>query len=96
MQETEADTRANRIDPILREAGWGMVEGSTIQRELTITPGRIIGGGERAGAILAQAQPRDHTAATPLDRSGCRDRVRPPARARAHARALGRMSWRHP
>ena len=53
MQETEADTRANRIDPILREAGWGMVEGSTIQRELTITPGRIIGGGERAGALSA-------------------------------------------
>ena len=26
--ETEADTRANRIDPVLREAGWGVVEGS--------------------------------------------------------------------
>ncbi|MFT5330314.1 MAG: type I restriction enzyme R subunit [Parasphingorhabdus sp.] len=53
MQETEADTRANRIDPVLREAGWGVVEGSTIQRELTIAPGRIIGGGERAGALSA-------------------------------------------
>ncbi len=53
MQETEADTRANRIDPVLREAGWGVVEGSTIQRELTIAPGRIIGAGERAGALSA-------------------------------------------
>ncbi len=53
MQETEADTRANRIDPVLREAGWSVVEGSTIQRELTIAPGRIIGGGERAGALSA-------------------------------------------
>ena len=22
--ETEADTRANRIDPVLRDAGWGV------------------------------------------------------------------------
>tara|TARA_R110002124_G_scaffold252478_1_gene417867 strand:- start:612 stop:2924 length:2313 start_codon:yes stop_codon:yes gene_type:complete len=53
MQETEADTRANRIDPVLKEAGWNVVEGSAIQRELTIAPGRIIGGGERAGALSA-------------------------------------------
>lgn len=53
MQETEADTRANRIDPVLREAGWGVVDGSQISRELTISPGRIIGGGERAGALSA-------------------------------------------
>lgn len=26
MQETEADTRADRIDPVLREAGQGVVE----------------------------------------------------------------------
>ncbi len=44
MQETEADTRANRIDPVLREAGWGVVEGSRIRREM-ICPGRITGGG---------------------------------------------------
>ena len=42
--ETEADTRANRIDPMLREAGWGVVEGSRVHREL-ICPGRITGGG---------------------------------------------------
>ncbi len=52
MPETEADTRANRIDPILKEAGWGVVEGSHIYREL-VCPGRIIGGGERAGALSA-------------------------------------------
>ncbi|MBM9593439.1 hypothetical protein [Roseitranquillus sediminis] len=34
MTETEADTRANRIDPIQREAGWGVVEGSKIRREM--------------------------------------------------------------
>ena len=42
MSETEADTRANRIDPVLREAGWGEVEGSKVHREL-ICPGRITG-----------------------------------------------------
>ncbi len=50
--ETEADTRANRIDPVLREAGWGVVEGSQINREL-IAPGRILAGGERANAMSA-------------------------------------------
>ena len=29
----EADTRAEKIDPQLREAGWGVVEGSKIRRE---------------------------------------------------------------
>ncbi|MGH8273844.1 MAG: EcoAI/FtnUII family type I restriction enzme subunit R, partial [Gammaproteobacteria bacterium] len=31
-------------DPVLREAGWGVVEGSRIRREM-ICPGRITGGG---------------------------------------------------
>ena len=52
MQETEADTRANRIDPVLREAGWGVVNGSQIRREL-VCPGRIISGGERANPMSA-------------------------------------------
>jgi type I restriction enzyme, R subunit len=52
MSETEADTRANRIDPVLREAGWGVVEGSKIRREM-ICPGRITGGGGRANPLLA-------------------------------------------
>jgi type I restriction enzyme, R subunit len=52
MNETEADTRANRIDPVLRDAGWGVVEGSRVHREL-ICPGRITGGGGRANPLSA-------------------------------------------
>ena len=39
----EAETRAELIDPKLKEAGWGVVEGSKILRERNcqITPGRI-------------------------------------------------------
>lgn len=40
MQETEADTRANRIDPVLRDAGWGVADGSRVARE-EIAKGRI-------------------------------------------------------
>ena len=43
MHETEADTRANRIDPVLRDAGWGVVNGAQVHREL-ICPGPILGG----------------------------------------------------
>jgi type I restriction enzyme R subunit len=39
----EAETRADYIDPALKEAGWGVVEGSHIRREYPITPGRIEG-----------------------------------------------------
>lgn len=40
MQETEADTRANRIDPVLQDAGWGVADGSRVARE-EIAKGRI-------------------------------------------------------
>ena len=52
MQETEADTRANRIDPVLRDAGWGVADGSRIARE-EIAKGRITAAGrvDRARAI---------------------------------------------
>ena len=33
------------------EAGWSKVENSYIRREVSITPGRIIGGGKRASAL---------------------------------------------
>ena len=33
MKETEADTRANRIDPVLRDAGWGVDDGTTAERK---------------------------------------------------------------
>ncbi|MCC5814801.1 MAG: DEAD/DEAH box helicase family protein [Leptospira sp.] len=42
----EAETRAELIDPKLRENGWGVVEGSKVLREYHITEGKIqIGGG---------------------------------------------------
>ena len=45
--ETEADTRAERIDPVLRVAGWGVIDRAVIRREV-IAPGRILEGGRRA------------------------------------------------
>ena len=50
QDETEAETRADRIDPVLREAGWGIVEGSRIRREM-ICPGRIQAGGQRGKGL---------------------------------------------
>jgi type I restriction enzyme R subunit len=51
----ESETRADHIDPALRAAGWGVVEGSRILREkqCEITPGRLLGGGKRAKAEIA-------------------------------------------
>ena len=43
----ESETRAELIDPALRAAGWGVVEGSRILREFKITQGRLIGAGRR-------------------------------------------------
>jgi type I restriction enzyme, R subunit len=41
----EAETRAEHIDPALKAAGWGVVEGSPVLREHGITLGRLQGGG---------------------------------------------------
>jgi len=49
----EAETRAEHIDPALKAAGWGEVEGSRILREHHITPGRIEGMGRRAKPSIA-------------------------------------------
>ena len=49
----EAETRAERIDPALAAAGWGVVEGSRILREFPIAPGRIEGHGRRGSALAA-------------------------------------------
>ena len=49
----EAETRAEHIDPALKEAGWGVVEGSRIRREYSIAPGRIEGHGRRGKALTA-------------------------------------------
>jgi len=49
----EAETRAEHIDPALKAAGWGMVEGSRIRREYLISPGRIEGHGKRGKPLTA-------------------------------------------
>lgn len=49
----EAETRAEHIDPALKAAGWGVVEGSRIRREYPITPGRIEGQGRRGKSLTA-------------------------------------------
>jgi type I restriction enzyme R subunit len=49
----EAETRAELIDPKLREAGWGVIEGSKILRENIITIGKIQTGGGRAKPLIA-------------------------------------------
>jgi len=46
MNETE--TRAELIDPVLRAAGWGVVDGSRIRMEFPINKGRLIGHGQRS------------------------------------------------
>src|SRR5271165_322820 len=49
----EAETRAEYIDPALKAAGWGVIEGSRIRREYPITPGRIEGQGRRGKPLTA-------------------------------------------
>ena len=49
----EAETRAELIDPILTEAGWGVTEESRILREYKITIGRLKTGGGRAKPLIA-------------------------------------------
>jgi type I restriction enzyme, R subunit len=48
----EAETRAELIDPALREAGWGVVPDSRTRRE-EICPGRIEGAGRRGKNEIA-------------------------------------------
>ena len=52
----EAEIRAELIDPKLKQAGWGVVEGSKILRERNvckITDGRIQVGGGRKKPLIA-------------------------------------------
>ena len=48
----EAETRAGLIDPALKDAGWGVVEGSRVRRE-ALTLGRLQGTGVRAKPDIA-------------------------------------------
>ena len=49
----EAETRAEYVDPKLKAAGWGEIEGSKVLREFRITEGRILVGGQRAKPDIA-------------------------------------------
>jgi len=49
----EAETRAELIDPKLKLSGWGVVEGSKVQREYPITTGKIQAGGSRGKSLTA-------------------------------------------
>jgi type I restriction enzyme R subunit len=49
----EAETRAEYVDPALKAAGWGVVEGSRIRHEYQITPGRLEGQGRRGKQLTA-------------------------------------------
>jgi type I restriction enzyme R subunit len=48
----EAETRAEHIDPALKAAGWGVLDGSYVKRE-HITLGRLQGGGKRSKQEIA-------------------------------------------
>lgn len=50
--ETESDTRATRIDPVLASSGWTTVPGAKVRREV-ICPGRIMPGGKRVERLSA-------------------------------------------
>lgn len=49
----ESETRAELIDPALKAAGWGVVEGSRVSREYQITQGRLEGAGKRSKPLIA-------------------------------------------
>lgn len=50
---SEDDTRAELIEPKLKESGWGVVENTRIRRNHPITDGRIQIGGKRAKPLFA-------------------------------------------
>ncbi len=51
----EAETRAEHIDPALKAAAWGVIDGSLVlrERQCEITPGRLQGAGKRSKAEIA-------------------------------------------
>ena len=49
----EAQTKHDFIEPALRKAGWGIVEGSRLRLEFPITKGRLIGQNRRATPLFA-------------------------------------------
>ena len=60
---SEAETRAKRIDPALKAAGWGVVDGSRVLREHGITLGRLqpgVGGAKGGQSLRARAEIADY------------------------------------
>jgi type I restriction enzyme R subunit len=49
----EAQTEYEYIDPALKAAGWGVVEGSKIRKQFPISQGRLLGQGRRAKPLKA-------------------------------------------
>lgn len=49
----ESETRAELIDPALKKAGWGVIEGTRIRREYPISQGRLLGQGRRSTPLSA-------------------------------------------
>lgn len=49
----EAQTKHDLIEPALRAAGWGIVDGSRLRLEFPITKGRLIGQNRRATPLFA-------------------------------------------
>jgi type I restriction enzyme R subunit len=85
----EAETRAEHIDPALKAAGWGSVEGSRIRREV-ITPGRIMGAGKRGEPEVADyvLMYRNHKLAVIEAKAWEKPYTEGVAQAKAYARKL--------
>ena len=49
----ESQTEFEYIDPALREAGWGIVEGSRVRKQFPITQGRLLGQGRKSQPLKA-------------------------------------------
>lgn len=49
----EAQTEHDYIDPALRAAGWGVVEGSRVRKQFPISKGRLLGQGRRSKPLKA-------------------------------------------
>jgi type I restriction enzyme R subunit len=87
----EAETRAEHIDPALKAAGWGVVEGSRVRREHHITLGRLEGYGRRARAEIADyvLVYRDHKLAVIEAKAWDKHYTGGLAQAKAYATKLG-------
>ena len=49
----EAQTEFEYIDPALKEAGWGVVEGRKVRKQFPISQGRLLGQGRKTAPLKA-------------------------------------------